>query len=70
MKEVLKNLEKDSVILLPVFLLGRLLAGAARALLPPRQIGFGGLGAVVHVDVPCGRDTDRNLQLCFRRNQE
>lgn len=69
MEEVLENFEKDAVVLVPLLLLGRLLAGTARALWP-REVGFSGLGVLFHVREPCRRDTGRGLQLCFKRNQD
>lgn len=64
-EKVLENLEKHPVVLLPVLLLWCLLAGAARAVLSPRQVRLGGLGVLLCVQEPCGWDTDWDLELCL-----
>lgn len=69
-KKVLKNLEEHSVILLPVLLLWSLLAGAARAILCPRQVRLGGLGVLLCVQEPCGWDTDWHLELCLGEREK
>lgn len=69
-EKVLENLEKHSVVLLPVLLLRCLLAGAARAVLCPRQVRLGGLGVLLCVQEPCGWDTDWDLELCLGEREK
>lgn len=69
-KKVLENLEKHSVVLLPVLLLWCLLAGAARAILCPCQVRLGGLGVLLCVQEPCGWDTDWDLELCLGEREK
>lgn len=69
-EKVLKNLEEHSVVLLPVLFLWCLLAGAAWAVLCPRQVRLGGLGVLLCVQEPCGWDTDWDLELCLGEREK
>lgn len=69
MEEVLKHLEKQTVILLPVLHFRRLRAVAALDVACARRVRFGGLGALLHVHKPCGRDQEWDLEFWFKRKQ-
>ena len=53
-QEVLKDFAVGGVVYLCLQVLLGLGAGAARALIPPRQVRLGGLGVLLHVCQPRG----------------
>lgn len=69
-EEVLKLLEKRTVVLLPVLHFRCLWAGAALAITCTSQVRFGGLGALLHVHKPRGWHPDWDLDFCFKREQQ
>lgn len=69
-EEVLKLLKKHTVVLLPVLHFRCLRAVAALGITCPRQVRFGGLGALLHVHKPRGWDPDWDPEFCFKRKQK